>query len=123
MNSLGTPIIFIATTNPPASRHFYETMLGFTCISDDPFAIVFDLGANTLRIQKVESQSAAEHTVLGWEVNNIQETVKSLSDKGVEFEKFDNMPQDEQGVWQSPSGALVAWFKDPDSNRLSLTQI
>jgi hypothetical protein len=26
------------------------------------------------------------------------------------------MGQDEQGVWTSPSGARVAWFKDPDGN-------
>jgi predicted enzyme related to lactoylglutathione lyase len=33
------------------------------------------------------------------------------------------MNQDESGVWQSPSGAKVAWFADPDGNTLSLTQL
>jgi hypothetical protein len=32
------------------------------------------------------------------------------------------MSQDALGVWTSPSGAKVAWFKDPDGNNLSLTQ-
>jgi hypothetical protein len=32
------------------------------------------------------------------------------------------MTQDEHGVWTAPSGAKVAWFKDPDGNLLSLTQ-
>ena len=32
------------------------------------------------------------------------------------------LEQDESGVWTSPSGAKVAWFKDPDGNVLSLTQ-
>lgn len=40
----------------------------------------------------------------------------------VEFDRHDGMEQDELGVWQSPSGARVAWFKDPDGNILSLTQ-
>jgi hypothetical protein len=33
------------------------------------------------------------------------------------------MQQDAQAVWQSPSGAKVAWFKDPDRNILSITQV
>jgi predicted enzyme related to lactoylglutathione lyase len=32
------------------------------------------------------------------------------------------MNQDADGIWTSPSGALVAWFEDPDGNTLSLTQ-
>jgi len=45
-----------------------------------------------------------------------------LGAKGVKFEIFDGMGQDELGVWSAPSGAKVAWFKDPDGNILSLTQ-
>jgi hypothetical protein len=33
------------------------------------------------------------------------------------------MPQDDLGIWSSPSGARVAWFTDPDSNTLSLTEL
>jgi hypothetical protein len=33
------------------------------------------------------------------------------------------MQQDQIGVWTSPSGAKVAWFKDPDGNVLSVTQL
>jgi hypothetical protein len=29
--------------------------------------------------------------------------------------------QDEAGFWTSPSGAQVAWFKDPDGNTLYLS--
>jgi hypothetical protein len=35
---------------------------------------------------------------------------------------YDGLDQDELGIWSTPSGALVAWFKDPDGNTLSLTQ-
>jgi arachidonate 15-lipoxygenase len=45
-----------------------------------------------------------------------------LAARGVDFERFDGVEQDEQGVWAAPGGALVAWFKDPDGNVLSLTQ-
>jgi hypothetical protein len=33
------------------------------------------------------------------------------------------VPQDDLGIWSSPSGARVAWFRDPDGNTLSLTQL
>ncbi len=33
------------------------------------------------------------------------------------------MIQDDLGVWNAPGGAQVAWFKDPDGNTLSLTQL
>lgn len=39
-----------------------------------------------------------------------------------QFERFPSMQQDGSGIWNTPSGALVAWFKDPDGNVLSLTQ-
>jgi predicted enzyme related to lactoylglutathione lyase len=32
------------------------------------------------------------------------------------------MGQDKQGIWQSPGGARIAWFKDPDGNTLSISQ-
>ena len=56
-------------------------------------------------------------------VTNVGDTAGDLSKKGVTFERFPGMNQDKQGVWDSPSGARVAWFKDPDGNILSITQI
>ena len=29
---------------------------------------------------------------------------------------------DAKGIWTAPSGARIAWFKDPDGNVLSLTE-
>jgi len=75
-----------------------------------------------LRIQKVEQLTPAQHTVLGWGVADIHATVKGLAGKGVAFERYGFLPQDDSGVWTSPVGAKIAWFKDPDGNTLSLTQ-
>lgn len=119
---LDKPVSFIATTNSDKARQFYESVLGLRCLSDDPFALVFTSGATTLRLQKVESMTDVNYTVLGWEVINIQQCVKKLTEKGVLFEMFSQLPQDELGIWSSPSGASVAWFKDPDGNTLSLTE-
>ncbi len=60
--------------------------------------------------------------VLGWQVPNIAVIVKSLQSAGVTLERYRGIPQDSLGIWTSPSGAKVAWFKDPDGNTLSVTQ-
>lgn len=119
---LKTPISFIATAAADKARHFYETVLGLRCVSDDPFALVFDLGATSLRIQKVDTMPEVNYTVLGWEVDDIHGCVETLAEKGVSFNLFSQLPQDELGIWSSPSGAKIAWFNDPDGNTLSLTQ-
>lgn len=116
------PISFIATREPAASRAFYEGKLGLKLLADEPYALVFALNGHMLRITMVPELIPAEHTVFGWHVSNISEMVVILKDRGVAFERFEGMDQDENGVWTSPSGAKVAWLKDPDGNNLSLTQ-
>lgn len=123
MSSLGKAVSFIATSNMNESRLFYEEVLGFRCLSDDPYALVFDLGRSTLRIQKVESVPEVNYTVLGWEVADIKSSVDDLSKKGLQFEGYPQLDQDDLGIWSSPSGAKVAWFSDPDGNVLSLTEM
>ena len=113
---------FVATQHAAKARRFYEKTLGLTLISEDPFAIVFDVNGTMLRVQKVGELVPAQHTVLGWEVRDIRAEIEGLMKRGVRFERFDGLSQDELGVWTSPSGAKVAWFKDPDGNTLSLTQ-
>jgi hypothetical protein len=39
------------------------------------------------------------------------------------FQRYGGMPQDDLGIWSSPSGARIAWFSDPDGNTLSLTEL
>ena len=119
---LDTPILFAATTDSKRARKFYEEALGLEFVADDPFALVFRVGQLQLRIQKVDRKPEINYTVLGWAVTDIAETVRRLSKAGVEFMRFEGLAQDAQGGWLAPSGARVAWFKDPDHNTLSLTQ-
>jgi catechol 2,3-dioxygenase-like lactoylglutathione lyase family enzyme len=113
---------FVATKFPNNAREFYENRLGLSFISDTPFAMVFDSNGTMLRVQKVQEHTPASHTVLGWEVEDILAKVKELNQRGVLFERYEWMDQDEFGVWIAPGGAKIAWFKDPDGNVLSLTQ-
>jgi len=113
---------FVATTQSEKARAFYCDILGLTFEEDSPFALVVKAANATLRIQKVQSFEPLPFTSLGWTVEDIKATTQYLIDKGVSFERFEWMDQDELSIWTSPSGALVCWFKDPDGNLLSLTQ-
>jgi catechol 2,3-dioxygenase-like lactoylglutathione lyase family enzyme len=115
-------ISFVATKNPAVAREFYEKTLGLSLVSDDLFALVFNVNGTMLRVAKVQELAPAKHAVLGWDVQDIQATIKELTKRGVHFERYAGLPQDEQGIWKSPAGAKIAWFKDADGNTLSLTQ-
>jgi len=117
------PILFVATCKPDESREFYQSILGLTLTEDQPFALVFDTGGHQLRVQKVESVVPQPYTSAGWEVEDIEQTVKYLVEKGACMERYPFLQQDESGIWTTPDGARIAWFKDPDENVLSLTQI
>lgn len=122
MSHLDNPILFLATANPDRSRAFYERALGLKLEADEPPALVFKVGDRMLRIQKVEQVHVAPYTALGWSVPYIRQTVQELSAAGITFQCYPGMNQDPDGIWQAPSGALVAWFQDPDGHVLSLTQ-
>jgi catechol 2,3-dioxygenase-like lactoylglutathione lyase family enzyme len=113
---------FVATADAERAREFYERVLGLRLIADEPFALVFDANGTMLRISKVQSVAAAPYTVLGWNAGDIALVARALASKGVVFERYEGMAQDELGVWASPGGAKVAWFTDPDGNLLSVTE-
>jgi catechol 2,3-dioxygenase-like lactoylglutathione lyase family enzyme len=115
-------IAFVGTREPAKARAFYEGTLGLRRVADEPSALVFDANGTMLRIAKVGELVPAPFTVLGWKVPDIRRAVAELGEKGVEFQRYPGLDQDELGIWKSPSSAQVAWFRDPDGNTLSLTQ-
>lgn len=118
-----SPVIaFVATTDPRRAKAFYAGTLGLRLTGEDPFALVFDAAGTMLRVATVTALKPAGYTVLGWNVRDIDRAVRDLAEKGVAFQRYDGMPQDELGIWTSPGGARIAWFLDPDGNTLSLTE-
>jgi len=113
---------FVATADPEKAREFYESTLGLELISDEEYAIVFNANGTTLRIQKSAPFTPHPFTSLGWHVPDMEAMMSELRSKGVVFEQYPWMPADSDGVMTFPSGAKVAWFKDPDGNLLSLDQ-
>jgi catechol 2,3-dioxygenase-like lactoylglutathione lyase family enzyme len=116
-------IAFIATAHPEQARVFYSEVLGLPLLDETPFALVFDANGTMLRIQKVKTLTKAGYTALGWHVGDIHEAMGALLNRGIHFERYPGLPQDEQGIWTAPGGNKIAWFTDPDGNILSLTEI
>lgn len=116
-------VAFLPTRNPGQARKFFEETLGLPLVADQlPWALVFDAHGTTLKIVNAPPYDPLPFTVLGWDVDDVEATVKQLREAGVEFVRYPNMDQDELGIWTSPAGAQVAWFKDPDGNTLSVSQ-
>jgi predicted enzyme related to lactoylglutathione lyase len=113
---------FVSSSDVARAKEFYRDVLELRVISETSFALVLDAHGTMLRITIVERVQPAPYTVLGWEVANITQAVERLASRGVEFLRYEGMTQDEQGIWDSPSGSRIAWFRDPERNILSLTQ-
>ena len=112
---------FLATTRPARAKTFYSKTLRLRLVEDTPYALVFDAAGVPLRIQKVETIEPHPFTALGWQVRGIRRVISGLRKRGVVFERYSFLAQDDFGVWLSPSGTSVAWFKDPDGHLLSLS--
>jgi catechol 2,3-dioxygenase-like lactoylglutathione lyase family enzyme len=113
---------FVPIKDSAKARSFYEAKLGFQFVSDDMFALVMKAGETMNRIAKAKDFTPAAYTVLGWEVPNIEKVVAWLQKRGVAFEKYPFVQDQQRGIWTAPTGDKVAWFKDPDGNVLSLSK-
>jgi catechol 2,3-dioxygenase-like lactoylglutathione lyase family enzyme len=121
---LGTSklVAFVPIRDSDRSRLFYEGVLGLRFITENPFALLMESNGVRVRLAKTPDFTPAGFTVLGWQVTDIKTMVTALMQQGVNFERFPGLEQDAMGIWTTPTGASVAWFKDPDGNILSLAQ-
>lgn len=113
---------FVPTVKPDKAKLFYKDVLGLKLLSEDKYALEFDANGTLLRVIIVQELKPQLFTVLGWNVDSISAIIKTLNEQNVFCEQYDFLEQDSSGVWTSPGGSKVAWFKDPDGNVLSLTE-
>ncbi len=114
---------FVTIVDVARARSFYQDTLGLRLVSEEPpFALVFEANGIMLRLVMGRELPPASGTVLGWQVPNLEPVVKELAAAGVAFERYKFLQQDDAGIWTAPTGARVAWFKDPDGNILSLSE-
>jgi catechol 2,3-dioxygenase-like lactoylglutathione lyase family enzyme len=106
------------------AKEFYGETLGLRLTVEDEENRLMTLhlaGDRDTLLYESPAFSPAGYTVLNFEVDDIDAAVDELSSRGVKFEHYDEMSQDEKGVLRE-GGPLIAWFKDPAGNVLSVLQ-
>ncbi len=106
------------------AKDFYGETLGlrFTVLDDENRLMTLHLAGDrdTLLYESPHFRPAG-YTVLNFEVDDVDAAVDELSSRGVKFEQYVEMTQDEKGVMRE-GGPPIAWFKDPAGNVLSVIQ-
>ena len=108
-----------------AARNFYENTLGLTQIEGgppDPSAVVYKSGSAAVLVYESRYAGTNQATAASWAVgDDFDAIVRSLKDKGVTFERYDDLPGTTRDGDVHVMGELRAvWFKDPDGNILNL---
>ncbi len=105
------------------AREFYGETLGVEVevLDEDNGLMTLHLagGERPTLIYAKDDLEPANYTILNFSVDDIDEAVDGLVEKGVEFERYDGFDQDDKGVARGP-GPDIAWFKDPAGNILSV---
>jgi catechol 2,3-dioxygenase-like lactoylglutathione lyase family enzyme len=112
----------ILTARIDDAEKFYCDTLELKLRAKSDGALVFNIGGGNLRVAPVPSVTPSEHTVVGFAVRNVDRVIEWLTSRGIEIERFDKFPHEENGALMSPGGARVAWIRDPDGNLLSIVQ-
>jgi catechol 2,3-dioxygenase-like lactoylglutathione lyase family enzyme len=116
-------VAFVTIVDVERAKNFYRDTLGLTLVVEEPpFALVFNANGIMVRLGMSKELPKVPGTVLGWQVPEITSAARELERAGVQLERFDGLMQDEMGIWNSPTGARVAWFRDPDGNILSISE-
>jgi catechol 2,3-dioxygenase-like lactoylglutathione lyase family enzyme len=104
------------------ARDFYENTLGLrtTPMGDEHLMTLHLPGGRDTLVYMSPSFAPASYTILNFEVDDIGATVDELASRGVEFERYEGMEQDERGI--AHIGPDIAWFTDPAGNILSVIQ-
>jgi catechol 2,3-dioxygenase-like lactoylglutathione lyase family enzyme len=111
------------------AQSFYEDVLGLkagqTVGEDDEGGVMYECGGGTmLFVYETPSGGTNQATTASWKVNDLEQAMQELKDKGVEFEDYD-LPglKTENGVATWGENERAAWFKDPDGNIFCLNEM
>jgi predicted enzyme related to lactoylglutathione lyase len=107
------------------AQEFYGETLGLaTSILDEAngLMVLHLAGGRDTLVYLRPGFTPASYTILNFPVADIDAAVDELTSRGVELERYDDMGQDEKGVSRAGGGPLIAWFKDPAGNVLSVLE-
>jgi catechol 2,3-dioxygenase-like lactoylglutathione lyase family enzyme len=105
-----------------AAKEFYGETLGVE-VTEEGAGLGLQLATGaTVFIYPKGNHEPASFTILNFPVDDIGAAVEALTERGVEFERYEGLGQDERGIAVPPPGRgpKIAWFKDPAGNILSV---
>jgi len=105
----------------PKAKAFYAETLGLAVTEEHGMLGLRLAGGGEVLIYPKENHEPATFTVLNFRVDDIEETVDQLVERGITMERYDGFNLDERGIFRD-EGPLIAWFKDPAGNVLSVLQ-
>jgi len=104
------------------AKEFYGQTLGLEISEAHGLLKLHLAGGTTVLIYPKPNHTPATFTILNFPVDNIEEAVDRLTKSGVRFERYEgDLKMDENGVFRG-GGLLIAWFKDPAGNILSVLE-
>jgi catechol 2,3-dioxygenase-like lactoylglutathione lyase family enzyme len=103
-----------------AAKRFYGDVLGLRWSERDGLLFLHIEGDRDTLVYPKPDHSPASFTILNFPVADIGVAVDELSERGVVFERYPGL--DERGISRSGGGPLIAWFRDPAGNILSVLQ-
>jgi catechol 2,3-dioxygenase-like lactoylglutathione lyase family enzyme len=104
------------------AREFYGETLGLktTVLDEENGLLSLDLAGDRSTLVYLKPDfTPATYTILNFPVDDIDEAVDELAERGVSFERYEGFEQDEKGISRG-NGPEIAWFKDPAGNILSV---
>ena len=108
-----------------AARRFYGDTLGLkTSILDEQAGLMMLnlAGDRPTIVYARPDHTPATYTILNFPVDDIEAAVDQLAERGVSFERYDGLDQDEKGIARGQGGPPIAWFTDPAGNVLSVLE-
>jgi catechol 2,3-dioxygenase-like lactoylglutathione lyase family enzyme len=116
-----TPML--AVKNLDRARKFYEENLGLKQVDDFGEGFMLKSGDTKLSVYRSEFAGTNKATALTFGVDNIENEVRALREKGIAFEHYELEGLTPKGdIFEGDGGFKTAWFKDPDGNILSLIE-
>jgi catechol 2,3-dioxygenase-like lactoylglutathione lyase family enzyme len=105
----------------PKAKHFYGDTLGLRVSEENGLLTLHIAGDRDTIVYPKAEHTPASFTILNFPVDDINLVVEELTARGVEFERYEGLDQDEKGIFRG-GGPLIAWFTDPAGNILSVLQ-
>jgi predicted enzyme related to lactoylglutathione lyase len=106
----------------PAAKKFYGETLGLRVSEESGMLTLHIAGDRDILVYPKSNHTPATFTILNFPVDDIDKAVDQLTERGVRFERYDQIETDEKGIARGPDGPPIAWFTDPAGNVLSVHQ-